>query len=146
MPHAIAKRDCSNAFSFRDVTFFDFFKNSQRTYLQRNSKNLKLLTLLSAYTQASQILPFDMNAQILLVSGIRCFFNFFSGNLGVKKFTKFWIPNPIVGCSQWLSVVANLASKFLERPIKLNLKVRNYQPCNWMQSEYNKSLQMLFPI
>ena len=104
LPHAIAKRDCSNAFSFRDVTFFDFFKTSQRTYLQRNSKNLKLLTLLSAYTQASQILTFNMNAQILLVSGIRrffqFFFNFFSGNLGVKKFTKFCIPNPIVGCSQ----------------------------------------------
>ena len=41
---------------------------------------------------------------------------------------------------------ANLASKFLERPIKLNLKVRNYQPCNWMQSEYTKSLQMLIPL
>ena len=146
LPHAIAKRDCSNASSFRDVTFFYFFKNSQRTYLQRNSKNLKLLTLLSAYTQASQILPFIMNAQILLVSEIDVFSIFFFLETGVKKFTKFWIPNPIVGCSQWLSVVANLASKFLERPIKLNLKFRNCQPCNWMQSEYTKSLQMLFPI
>ena len=24
LPHATAKRDCSNAFSFRGVTFFDF--------------------------------------------------------------------------------------------------------------------------
>ena len=39
LPHATAKRDCSNAFRFRDVTFFDFFKISQRTYLQRNSTN-----------------------------------------------------------------------------------------------------------
>ena len=27
-----------------------------------------------------------------------------------------------------------------------NFKVRNDQPCNWVQSEYTKSLQMLFPI
>ena len=99
-----------------------------------------------------------MNAQILLVSEIRRFFQFFfSGNLGLKKFTKLWIPNPIVGCSQGLSVVANLASNFSRGPlsfrdyafkmgIKKNLKVRKYQPCNWVQSEYTKSLQMLFPI
>ena len=30
--------------------------------------------------------------------------------------------------------------------IKKNWKVRNYQQCNWVQSEYTKSLQMLFPI
>ena len=33
---------------------------------------------------------------------------FFSGNLGLKKFTKFEIPNPIVGAlkdSQWLQIL-----------------------------------------
>ena len=51
-------------------------------------------TLLSAYTLASQILPLNMNAQIFLVSEIRLFFSiFFSGNLGLKKSTKFCIPN-----------------------------------------------------
>ena len=28
LSHANAKRDCSNAFSFRDVTFFDFFETT----------------------------------------------------------------------------------------------------------------------
>ena len=54
-------------------------------------------------------------------------------------------------------MVANLAPNFSRGPfsfrddafkmgIKENLKVRNYQPCNWVQSEYTKTLQMLFPI
>ena len=34
----------------------------------------------------------------------------------------------------------------LKWEFKKKLKVRNYQPCNWVQSEYTKSLQMLFPI
>ena len=46
-------------------------------------------TLLSAYTQASQILPLSMNAQTLLLSEIRRFFlNFFFGKLRFKKIHK----------------------------------------------------------
>ena len=46
-------------------------------------------TLLSAYTQASQILPLNMNAQILLVSEITRFFQFFFfGKLRFKKIHK----------------------------------------------------------
>ena len=113
--HATAKRDCSNAFIFRDVTFFDFFKISPKNLSTKKFKKFELLTdedttFLSVYTQASQSLPLNINAQILLVSKIRRFFQFFLGKLR--------IPNPIVGCSQGLSVVANLAFKFLQRPIK----------------------------
>ena len=46
LPHATAKRDCSNAFSFRGVTFFDFFKISGRTDLQRNSKKIETTNLM----------------------------------------------------------------------------------------------------
>ena len=93
LTYATSKRDCSNAFIFRNVTFFDFFKISQRTYLQRNSKSLKLPTrrynlIVSVHhTPASQILPLNMNAQIFLVSEMRRFFHFFWETY-VKKFTK----------------------------------------------------------
>ena len=66
-----------------------------------------------------------MNDQMFLVSEIRRFF--FSGNLGLKKLTKFWIPNLLVGCSQGLSVVANLASKFLQWPIKFEMTLLNWE-------------------
>ena len=47
-------------------------------------------------------------------------YSIFVGNLKLKKFTKFEIPNRIVGCYQGLSVVANLPSNFLQSPIKFS--------------------------
>ena len=82
------------ACSFRDVTFFDFFfQNFSKNLSTKKFKKFETtidedLTLLSAYTQASQILPLNMNAQILLISEIRRFFLFFPANLGLKNFPK----------------------------------------------------------
>ena len=71
LPLATAKRDCSIAFSIRDVTHFDFFQNFSESLSTKKFKNfettksMKKKTLMSAYTLASQILPLYVNAQIL---------------------------------------------------------------------------------
>ena len=76
-------------------------RTNQKTYCQRTKVETTNLMKIQPYcqrTQAFQILPLNMNAQILLVSEIRRFFSsFFSGNLDLKKFTKFWD-------SQWLQI------------------------------------------
>ena len=100
----LATCDCSNATAKMLLVsemwrFFVFFsKFLQEIIYKEISKiwNYQLdedTTLLSAYTQASQILPLNMNARILLVFEIRCFFMIYSifvGNLKLKKVHEIW--------------------------------------------------------